>query len=263
MIRLYLLRHGQTSCNARADVIGGRSSEIPLTALGMEQAAAAGNVIRGCGLHFDRIFCSTAVRARQTLAGLGLCLDAEGANAVTYSACLEELSQGDWEGRPRAEIYTPEMVGRLEHENPFFCPPNGESQHDVEMRMTHFVDREILGRYEHGNFLIVGHGVAFKCFLRGVLGSDAKMTHKLGMDNLAITRLTYSTGGGWTLDWMNRPLLHKNNEVHQKNDAPHFYMAQLPVTALGRRCRLAGWLSWPWRRRVSCARRQQLPRGRC
>lgn len=207
MIRLYLLRHGQTSCNARADVIGGRSSEIPLMALGMEQAVTAGNVIRNCGLHFDRIFCSTAVRARQTLAGLGLCLDAEGANAVTYSACLEELSQGDWEGRPRAEIYTPEMVGRLERENPFFCPPNGESQHDVEMRMTHFVDREILGRYEHGNFLIVGHGVAFKCFLRGVLGSDAKMTHKLGMDNLAITRLTYSTGGGWTLDWMNRPLL--------------------------------------------------------
>ena len=76
MIRLYLLRHGQTSCNARADVIGGRSSEIPLTALGMEQAAAAGNVIRGCGLRFDRIFCSTAVRARQTLDGLGVCLDA-------------------------------------------------------------------------------------------------------------------------------------------------------------------------------------------
>ena len=46
MIRLYLLRHGQTSCNARADIVGGRSSEIPLTALGMEQAVTAGNVIR-------------------------------------------------------------------------------------------------------------------------------------------------------------------------------------------------------------------------
>ena len=73
--------------------------------------------------------------------------------------------------------------------------------------MTDFIKGEILDRYKDGVFLIVGHGVAFKCFIRGVLGSDARMTHKLGMDNLSMTRLTYSDRDGWSLDWMNRPLI--------------------------------------------------------
>ena len=72
-----------------------------------------------------------------------------------------------------------------------------------------FIKGEILDRYKDGVFLIVGHGVAFKCFIRGVLGSDARMTHKLGMDNLSMTRLTYSDRDGWSLDWMNRPLIPK------------------------------------------------------
>ena len=72
-----------------------------------------------------------------------------------------------------------------------------------------FIKGEILDRYKDGVILIVGHGVAFKCFIRGVLGSDARMTHKLGMDNLSMTRLTYSDRDGWSLDWMNRPLIPK------------------------------------------------------
>lgn len=105
--------------------------------------------------------------------------------------------------------YTPEMIRRLDRENPFFRPPGGESQNDVERRMTDFIKDGILDRYEDGNLLVVGHGVAFKCFIRGVLGSDARMTHKLGIDNLSVTRLTYTRGdsGGWTLDWLNRSLL--------------------------------------------------------
>lgn len=101
------------------------------------------------------------------------------------------------------------MIRRLDRENPFFRPPGGESQNDVEQRMTDFIKDGILDRYEDGNFLVVGHGVAFKCFIRGVLGSDARMTHKLGIDNLSVTRLTYTRGdsGGWTLDWLNRSLL--------------------------------------------------------
>lgn len=203
MIVLYLLRHGQTYLNVMNDVIGGRSSDLPLTSYGIEQAVATGKAIRDSGMMFDKIFCSTAFRARQTLDAMGLITDSA-ANAVGYSNRLEELSQGAWEGKLRTEIYTPEIRHRLECENPFFCPPGGESQHDVEIRMTDFIEQEILNRYEKGEFLIVGHGVAFKCFLRGVLGSCASMTHKLGMDNLGMTRLTYSGGMGWTLDWMNR-----------------------------------------------------------
>ena len=169
-------------------------------------ATTAGKELRNSGLRFDRIFCSTAVRARQTLECMGL-ISVEETDAVVYSDCLEELSQGEWEGRPRREIYTPKVISCLNRENPFFRPPGGESQNDVGKRMTDFIKGEILDRYKDGVFLIVGHGVAFKCFIRGVLGSDARMTHKLGMDNLSMTRLTYSDRDGWSLDWMNRPLI--------------------------------------------------------
>ena len=149
MIELYLLRHSQTSYNVKAEVIGGRSSGLTLTRLGTELATTAGKELRNSGLRFDRIFCSTAVRARQTLECMGL-ISAEESDAVVYSDCLEELYQGEWEGRPRNEIYTPEVVSCLNRENPFFRPPGGESQNDVEKRMTDFIKSEILDRYEDG-----------------------------------------------------------------------------------------------------------------
>lgn len=88
--------------NVSADVIGGRSSELPLTPLGMEQASIAGMVLKNSGLHFSKIFCSTAVRACQTLDCMGLISTVE-PQAVAYSDCVEELSQGEWEGQPSGE----------------------------------------------------------------------------------------------------------------------------------------------------------------
>ena len=115
----------QTSYNVKAEVIGGRSPGLTLTRLGTELATTAGKELRNSGLRFDRIFCSTAVRARQTLECMGL-ISVEETDAVVYSDCLEELSQGEWEGRPRREIYTPKVISCLNRENPFFRPPGGE-----------------------------------------------------------------------------------------------------------------------------------------
>lgn len=214
MTTLYLLRHAQTPCNVHSEIIGGRSSSVPLTEEGKAQAVEAGNALRTQGLFFDSVFCSTALRARQTFECL--CLkQGEHYHSLSFSSQLEELDQGDWTGRVRAEIYTPEMMQRLDRENPYFTPPGGESQHDVEKRMTDFVCRQVLHRPDNeiphctgeGTFLVVGHGNAFRCFLRGILDSAASATYRIGIDNLSTTRLRYDTIRGWCIDWINRPLI--------------------------------------------------------
>ena len=63
-----LLRHAQSE-DTRP---GGRDIDRPLTPVGEEQARAVGSYLADQRLTIDAVLCSAAVRARQTLAGLGL-----------------------------------------------------------------------------------------------------------------------------------------------------------------------------------------------
>lgn len=63
--RVYLVRHGQV---AHVDAQGRRvpPERVELTALGRDQAAAVGGLLREAGVAVDRIVCSDLPRARQT-----------------------------------------------------------------------------------------------------------------------------------------------------------------------------------------------------
>lgn len=117
---------------------------------------------------------------------------------------MQELSQGEWEGKLRSEIYTPEQLAEINSNQSLFTPPNGESQKEVEERMFGFILSEILSKHIEGNFLIVGHGIAFKCLLRGILGISSQMAYKLTIDNVSLTRLRYDSEKGWFLDYLNK-----------------------------------------------------------
>ena len=67
---LLLLRHAQTE-DTRP---GGRDIDRQLTAEGEEQARAVGTFLAELALEVDAVLCSSAVRTRQTLDGLGLAL---------------------------------------------------------------------------------------------------------------------------------------------------------------------------------------------
>lgn len=60
---------------------------------------------------------------------------------VIYDEDLEELSQGDWEGQLRTEIYTPRQLQKINSNNYTFKAPNGESQEEVENRMFDFIQK--------------------------------------------------------------------------------------------------------------------------
>ena len=55
------------------------------------------------------------------------------------------MSQGNWEGCLRSEIYTPEILGIIDRFQPDFAAPSGESLRQVEFRMVQFLNGTVLG----------------------------------------------------------------------------------------------------------------------
>lgn len=67
---------------------------------------------------------------------------------IQYSDALAEMSQGNWEGCLRSDIYTPEIMGLIDRFQPDFTAPSGESLRQVEFRMIHFLNETVLGLHE-------------------------------------------------------------------------------------------------------------------
>ncbi len=184
MKEIYLIRHAETEYNRLNDKIGGRSSHLHITEKGQGQAKRLREFLSKNNMIFDKFFCSTSVRAKETISFL-----VDDTNTIIYSDELEELSQGDWEGLPRKEIHTEERLAEINANNYKFKAPNGESQEEVELRMYNFIAENILSKEQSGTYAIVTHGMAIKCLLRKILDSNPAMTYKIAIDNTSVTKL--------------------------------------------------------------------------
>ncbi|GAQ82030.1 putative phosphoglycerate mutase [Klebsormidium nitens] len=325
VIEVYLVRHGESTANVHPSIVGGRSQHATLTTKGAKQAKALGAYLRDyLQLTFDAVYASSLVRAYDTAAITCLELGIP-EREIHVADDLQEMSQGEWEGRPRAEVYTPDVLASMPALQPNFTAPGGESQLQVETRMRHFVEGMIkeqlqiarrdgqngvvpqtgglgMGREQGGEVgkseqelredelsaslalldlrrqaakgngapeagvshhpdsdlgtgvsersvpegaaglqtsaleangvsdtsagalerpvraavrrrvALFGHGMAIKCFLRGILQSDPKMTHKIFLENSSVTLLKFTTNRGW--------------HVTKVNDTAHLVLAR-------------------------------------
>ncbi|MCB9639367.1 MAG: histidine phosphatase family protein [Myxococcales bacterium] len=200
MLDLYLIRHGESQANVEiAHRVGGSSPESPLTKRGEKQARRVGHRLVSEGLSFDRVFSSTAVRAVETARlithELGYAFE-----DVQQIPTLGEIHMGSWEGQPREKIYQPHILAQIKEDPWGFAPPGGESQRDVEMRMLSWVEETLLPGWQDQDrrVLIVGHGLAIRCLLRGILEFSPAHTYKAILDNTGICQLKYTTRG-WQL----------------------------------------------------------------
>lgn len=200
---LYLIRHGECLTNlVQAEVIGGRSNKDPLSEQGVLQACMLGRYLAEEGVCFDEVYSSPATRSIAT--AKMACYDIRyPLEKIVVCDELQELSQGDWEGKPRKEFYTPENIAKMDADHWNFKAPNGESQREVEERMLKWVNSRLLPRYKQG--LTAGvftHGLAIKCLFRGIMESNPDRTYKIEIDNASITRFVY-TRKGWHLAVLN------------------------------------------------------------
>ncbi|MDX3910234.1 MAG: histidine phosphatase family protein [Sphingobium sp.] len=212
--RLWIVRHGQSAGNvardaadeAKLDRIGleGRDVDVPLSALGEEQARALGHWFAQGeeGARPDIILTSPYLRAMQTA---NLFRDAGGA-ASDVSICLDErlrekefgildglTTRGIGKTFPDQAEFR-KLLGKFYHR-----PPGGESWCDVIFRLRAVMDTISL-HYADRRVLIVAHQVVVLC-MRYVI-ENMNEQQILGIDkqadvaNCAITEYEFDASVG-------------------------------------------------------------------
>lgn len=157
-MELHLFRHGQTNWNEERRAQG--QSESELTNLGKEQATALGDRISE--IKFDRVFCSSSVRTRQTAAhAFG-----ETEPAIQYLDEFREIHLGPWEGTLYDEISVsdPESYDHFWTQPHLFNVSGAETFYQLQSRAVGAVEN-ILRQHAEQRVAVVSHGALIKSLL--------------------------------------------------------------------------------------------------
>ncbi|QCB50694.1 acid phosphatase [Rhodococcus sp. PAMC28707] len=142
--RVVLLRHGETEWATSGRHTG--PTDVPLTAVGEQQAVAAGELIVELELREPLVLSSPRARAQRTAHLAGLTVDRE------WDA-LSEVDYGDYEG-----LTSPEIHATVPHWTVWTHPcPNGESIDDFGSRAD-LVLSVVLPVLVERDVILVGHG---------------------------------------------------------------------------------------------------------
>ncbi len=190
---IYLIKNADAETNrAYRKGVGGRSNFAEITKNGILQAKALGKSLKG--IKFNKVYSSPAIRTQQTAR---YCLEEMGVSPhiIELDSALLELSQGDWEGQPRDEIYGREdFVKGLEKDCWNFVPGDkikGESQAMVAKRMMDWVKQIKLTK---GKILAFASAYSIKYFLADLLDSDKKLAYKIPVKSASVTIIKYEKG---------------------------------------------------------------------
>lgn len=185
-MRLYLVRHGQTSWN-----IGGRAqghTNISLDPTGLDQARLVGRAFEG--VQVDRILCSDLARCTETAEPISRALGLP----FEPRRDLRERAFGEWEGNRFADVSS-QLMERAQAAGisaQQVRPPGGESFEDVWLRLEPL--HEWL-KSTDDSVAIVSHGGTLSILLaRLILGTlDSCRAFRHG--NTAITELERRADG--------------------------------------------------------------------
>jgi broad specificity phosphatase PhoE len=160
MLRLLILRHGETEWNAAGRWQGWL--DVDLAPLGEEQARRRAAALAGAGTRFALIVSSDLRRAARTAELIALRI---GAPPIALDEAWRERHGGEFQGRDAAEIDTgwPGFRERwragLED-----APPGGESDAQVWQRVRASLERWAT-EVPDGPLLVVTHGGVFRVAL--------------------------------------------------------------------------------------------------
>ena len=187
MMRLILVRHGQTEWNANGRYQG--QSNVALSELGRRQAECLAACFPAQGL--DAIYSSDLDRARETAE----CVGRKFGVPVQPEPAFRELSFGDWEGLTYQEISTrwPEEANKL-----FTAPdelkiPNGETFQDLQKRALAKIDA-LCKEHADKNVAVFAHGAINKTILSGLMHIPLHYLWSIRQDNTAVNILRLDDG---------------------------------------------------------------------
>ncbi|WP_223580794.1 2,3-bisphosphoglycerate-dependent phosphoglycerate mutase [Sphingobacterium sp. GVS05A] len=163
MVKLFLVRHGQSQWNLENRFTGWQN--IDITVLGQQEARQAGKALMNEPI--DLAFTSTLIRAQHTLE---IILNEIGKPniPIIVDAALNERSYGNLEGLNKdetAEKYGVEQV-HIWRRSFDVAPPGGESLKDTYNRVIPYFENFIQPELDAGkNVLIVAHGNSLRALI--------------------------------------------------------------------------------------------------
>lgn len=191
MTELVLARHGQTAWNVE-EVFRGRT-DVDLDETGLRQAELLAAYLSHRSI--EAVYSGPLQRAFKTARAIAARHNLQ----VTVTEGLNDLSFGEWEGLPVAEVRR--RYGRLFtdwQERPHLVAiPGGGSLADVRTRVEALV-QEVAARHA-GTVALVSHRVVHKVLILALLGLDNSHFWQVKLDTAAMTSFS-SARGGWVLN---------------------------------------------------------------
>ena len=134
-MEIHLIRHGETNWNKERRAQG--QSESQLTALGVQQARELGQ--RVAQIKFDKIYCSSSLRTRQTAEHAFPKSTIE----IEYLDTLREIFLGPWEGQLYEDLAQrePESHRHFWEQPHLFQLQGAESFFDLQQRAIDAVEK--------------------------------------------------------------------------------------------------------------------------
>lgn len=203
-IELYLIRHAESVANTQPHIIGGRSSNSPITEKGVEQAKRLGEHFLNEGIIPAEVLASPAVRTRQTahhtLQTMGVDLEPK------IDDDLQELDQGHWAGEVRLEKYNDATLQEIKRLGKDFKPPGGESMNEGGDRILGCIERNIDTTEPVTDTKCVfafSHGMITRCLASTIHDWSQAMTFEKSTDNTSYSLFVYR-GGMWQLEYLGK-----------------------------------------------------------
>lgn len=189
--QLCIVRHGETAWNAEHRVQG--QLDIPLNDIGLKQADAVGRALQA--EHFDAIYSSDLMRARQTAAPIARLLSRE----IVQDRDLRERHYGVFERLTYAEVKVklPEDYARFAARDPEYAFRTGESLKDFSARSISVLTR-IAEANEGKRILVFTHGGVLDKLYRHVTGLPLSAERDFGIPNAGLNRIEV-TPAGWQI----------------------------------------------------------------
>jgi probable phosphoglycerate mutase len=183
MLRLYILRHGETDYNKQR-IVQGSGVDAPLNETGLKQAQKFFNHYKN--VPFEAVYSSELLRAYQTIKPFEILYP------IQKKPEINELSWGMIEGKPFegevTQIYW-EANQQWAKGNLDYKIENGESPNEIWKKANHFLNHVI--KEHKSNVLICTHGRTMKILFSQLLGYGMAFQDIFTHPNTSLTILKY------------------------------------------------------------------------
>ena len=181
MIKLILVRHGETERNAGARLQGGKS-DLPLNEKGRNQARYLGLALKGEKL--EAIYSSPLKRALETAEAIS----AHHPMGVQSDPALAEIDMGAIDGLDLAQVKESQadFWKRWRQEDYSVALPGGESVLQVQQRAWGAI-QGIINRHREGSVAVVGHAITLQTIITALLGAPLSSFTRFRLGVASIT----------------------------------------------------------------------------